>query len=172
MSSRGRKEAPVGKGIDARTMQVLRARGAPSITVHEINENAWKAFYASPEGKARLRRMQDLNNLKRQRYEAIARGTRYVSGTSQTDADVQKTWKRTVFDQNGNVRSRGFGGEVEQGRAATAFQNVFRARAAERELQAIRAAQIAEEQAQEQIFQAERAATAQGQVPQIPMQLG
>jgi len=108
MSRRGRNEAPVGKGIDAAAIQKVGAAGGPFITVHEINENAWKAFYASPEGKARLNRMKDLNQLKMARYQGIANGTaKYVSGASQRDSEVYKTWKRTRFADDGSILSRG-----------------------------------------------------------------
>lgn len=171
MSSRGRKEAPVGKGIDARTMQILRSRNAPSITVHEINENAWKAFYASPEGKARLRRMKDLNNLKRARYEAIAAGSGYTSGTTQTNSDVYHVWKRTTFDENGNVTKRGVAsrGPAEQAGAATALQGLILGAQARQELERLRRLRDAEAQ-EEVAFQQLRAA--QAQVQQEAMQQG
>jgi len=94
--------APIGKGIDRATYQSQLAAGN-SITVHEINENAWKAFYASPEGKARMRRLMDKNQLLSDRYQDIANG-KGLQGI--TKADMIKKWKRTVFNDDGTVKTR------------------------------------------------------------------
>lgn len=95
--------APIGKGIDKATYNKQLAAGN-SITVHEINEDAWKAFYSSPAGKARMRRLMDKNELLSNRYQDIVNG-KGLQGV--TKSDIMKEWKRTVFNDDGTVKQRG-----------------------------------------------------------------
>jgi hypothetical protein len=102
MSSKRPYEAPVGKGIDRATMLAQKADGNYNITVHEITSDAWKAFYSTTEGKARLRRMQTQNALLEKYYKDRAAGT----NPGQTKADVIKFWNNIPFDTDGKVPVR------------------------------------------------------------------
>jgi hypothetical protein len=92
----------VGKGVNKETMRNVKASDAPKLITFQITDDAWAAFYASPEGKARLRRMQALNNMMINRYQGIVNG----QGLTVKKSDVRQRWKALPFDQNGNIQQR------------------------------------------------------------------
>ena len=99
MSRKGRGEALVGKGVDKKTLNVIKSEGTFNMTVHKINKDAWKAFYASEEGKRRLRMMKELNSLKLLRYQTIVAG----NGMGTTDKEIYETWRNAKFNPNGTL---------------------------------------------------------------------
>jgi hypothetical protein len=99
MSKRKNYEAPVGKGIDRATMLAQKELGVTNITVHQVTPNAWGAFYASDEGKARLNRMRTQNQMYIDYYKEKAAG----KAIGETKADVRKAWEGTGFDKSGKV---------------------------------------------------------------------
>lgn len=94
-----KKVKPVGKGISKAAL--VKATDKDYIMVFQINDAAWKAFYQSPEGKARLRKMQHLANLKYDRYASISIGGGLPD---ETDAQVYQKWKSTIYNTDGTVR--------------------------------------------------------------------
>ena len=89
----------VGKGIDKDTMRKMKTAGGTNLTVYEVNKNAWQAFYASDQGKNRLRRMAALNEAKIQRLRAIQQGNSL--STIGTAKEVYQEWedKQDTYNQ-------------------------------------------------------------------------
>lgn len=98
-----RVKAHVGKGVNKETMRAVKASGAPKLITFQITDDAWAAFYASKEGKARLRRMQTLNTLMTNRYQGIVNG----QGLALKKSDVRNRWKSINFNGDGFVVPRG-----------------------------------------------------------------
>lgn len=96
-----KKEAPVGKGVNKSALIASKADGVYTFKTYKINENAWKAFYASDEGKRRLNIMRELNDRKRKRYQAISEGKNaWLDGT---DKAVYETWRNLPFNAAGKL---------------------------------------------------------------------
>lgn len=101
MAKKKRVEAPVGKGINKAALNASKNDGVYGFKTYKINENAWKAFYASEEGKVRLRIMRTLNDGKQKRYAAIAAGqSPWVGGT---DKEIYEKWRNLPFDATGKL---------------------------------------------------------------------
>lgn len=99
MASR-KKEALVGKGVKQAN---INSKG-DDFTIFQINKNAWKAFYASDEGKARLKKMNEINKAKQLRYQKLSLQG-YKSGTTQTNRDLEKDWRNNQLKEDGTSKA-------------------------------------------------------------------
>lgn len=81
----------VGRGVSKDAFE--KSKSKDFIWTFKINKDAWKAFWQSPDGQARLARIGKLNSLRMTRYKLIADGKGFPS---QTDAEVYSDWKEKV----------------------------------------------------------------------------
>lgn len=75
--------------------QALASTRGTKLNVYEINKATWDNFYKTPEGKARLRRMKALNDMKMARYRDLMNGA-FLARV--TDKELRANWNSNQND--------------------------------------------------------------------------